>query len=117
MVSVRKRYFTLLGKFFRVDQLQYCVTVGWVGRIPVAGGMLPIVRADGTVLLARENGSHMTNELAVSVHVAPGLFVLCGRHRALLDPAPLDSANRRRLIKVESPQYPAAPSHSSLQKK
>ncbi|NMX92590.1 MULTISPECIES: hypothetical protein [unclassified Pseudomonas] len=78
--------------------------------------MLPIVRADGAVLLAPETGSNMTNELAVSVHVTPGLFVRRGRHSALLDPAPLLSANRRRLIEVESPQYLAAPSHSTLLK-
>jgi len=91
------------------------VAVGRVGRVPVAGGVLPIVRAKGAVLLTCKNGSHMSNELAVFVHVAPGLFVRRGRHSALLDPASLVSANRRRLIEVESPHYLAAPSHSRFQ--
>jgi hypothetical protein len=84
-----------------------------ISRMPVAGGMLPIAGADGAVLLTREAGSHMPNELAISVHVAPGLFVWRGRHGALLDPAPLFVANRRGLAHVESPQYPAASPHKA----
>ena len=84
--------------------------------MPVASGMLPIAGADGAILLARETGSHMANELAVSVHVAPGLFVRRGRHGALLDPAQLFLANRRGLAHVESPQYPAASPHKASDK-
>lgn len=87
-----------------------------IGQIPSSWRAHPLA-PDGAVLLTREAGTHMPNELAISVHVAQVFFVWRGRHGALLDPAPLFVIRRLRLAHIrKSIQYPAASPHKTSAK-